>query len=111
MSKRDPLVLVEDIMLAIQKIGRYTSQMDHDAFLRNELVIDGVARNLEIIGEATRQLPEEFKRVHTQIPWTQIAGLRNRIVHDYFGLDLEIIWEIIQHDLPELEKQIRTLQS
>ncbi len=111
MSKRDPLVLLEDIILAIQKIGRYTSQMDHDAFLRDDLVIDAVARNLEIIGEATRQLPEEFKHVHTQIPWTQIAGLRNRIVHDYFGLDLEIIWEIVQRDLPGLEKQVRTLQG
>jgi uncharacterized protein with HEPN domain len=111
MSKRDPLVLLEDIMLAIQKIARYTSQMDHDAFLSDELVIDGVARNLEIIGEAARQLPEEFKRTHAQIPWTQIAGLRNRIVHDYFGLDLEIIWEIIQHDLPDLEKQVLALQS
>jgi uncharacterized protein with HEPN domain len=110
MSKRDPLVLLEDIMLAIQKIGRYTSQMDHDAFLRNELVIDGVARNLEIIGEAARQLPEEFRRLHTQIPWTAIAGLRNRIIHDYFGLDLEIIWQIIQHDLPVLEKQVSVLQ-
>ena len=69
MSKRDPLVLLEDIMLAIQKIGRYTSRMDQGAFLRDELVIDAVARNLEIIGEAARQLPEEFRRVHTQISW------------------------------------------
>jgi uncharacterized protein with HEPN domain len=111
MSKRDPLVLLEDIMKAIRKIRRYTSQMDHDAFLADELVIDGVARNLEIIGEAARQLPEEFRRNHAQIPWTQIAGLRNRIVHDYFGLDLEIIWEIIEHDLPELEKQVCALQG
>ena len=110
MSKRDPLVLLEDIILAIQKVGRYTAQMDHDAFLADELVVDGVARNLEIIGEAARQLPEEFRRNHAEVPWTQIAGLRNRIVHDYFGLDLEIIWEIIQHDLPELEKQVRALQ-
>jgi uncharacterized protein with HEPN domain len=85
--------------------------MDHDAFLRDELVIDGVARNLEIICEDTRQLPEDFRRFYSQIPWTQIAGLRNRIVHDYFGLDLEIIWEIIQHDLPEFEKQVRALQG
>jgi uncharacterized protein with HEPN domain len=111
MSKRDPLVLLEDIMLAIRKIGRYTSHLDHDLFIGDELVIDAVARNLEIIGEAARQLPEEFRNAHTQIPWTQIAGLRNRIVHDYFGLDLEIIWEIIQHDLSELEKQVRALQS
>jgi uncharacterized protein with HEPN domain len=81
------------------------------AFLGDELVIDAVARNLEIIGEAARQLPEEFKQLHTQVHWTQIAGLRNRIVHDYFGLDLEIIWEIIQHDLPELEKQVRVLRG
>src|SRR5215212_5663253 len=100
MSKRDPLVLLEDITLAIQKIRRYTSQLDHDAFLREDLVIDAVARNLEIIGEAARQLPEEFKRDHAHIPWTQIAGLRNRIVHDYFGLDLEIIWQVIQHNCP-----------
>ena len=111
MSRRDPLLILEDIKLAIQKIGRYTSQMDHDAFLRDELVIDGVARNLEIIGEAARQLPDDFRRTYPQIPWTQIAGLRNRIVHDYFGLDLEIIWEIIQHDLPRLEKQVRVLQN
>lgn len=84
--------------------------MDRDAFLSDDLVIDAVARNLEIIGEAARQLPEDFRRAHAQIPWTQIGGLRNRIVHDYFGLDLEIIWEIIQHDLPELEKQVRALQ-
>ena len=85
--------------------------MDHDAFVTDELVIDGVARNLEIIGEAARQLPEEYKRAYTQITWTQIAGLRNRIVHDYFGLDLEIIWQIVEHDLPELEKQVSALMS
>ena len=111
MSKRDPLILLDDILLAIQKIGRYTSQIDHEAFLSDELVIDGVARNLEIIGEATRQLPEEFRRSHAEVPWSEIAGLRNRIVHDYFGLDLEIIWEIIQHDLPQLENKIRVLRD
>lgn len=63
--------------------------MEHEAFLANDLVIDAVARNLEIIGEATRQLPEEFRRHHAEVLWTQIAGLQNRIVHDYFGLDLE----------------------
>ena len=64
MSKRDPLVLLEDIMMAIQKICRYTAGMDHGSFLLDELVIDGVARNLEIIGEAARQLPGEFRRKH-----------------------------------------------
>lgn len=84
--------------------------MDHDSFITDELVIDAVARNLEI-GEAARQLPEEYKRAHTEIPWTQIAGLRNRIVHDYFGLDLEIIWQLIHRDLAKLEKQVSALLS
>ena len=85
--------------------------MDHDTFINDELVVDAVARNLDIIGEAARQLPEEYKRAHTEIPWTQIAGLRNRIVRDYFGLDLEIIWQILQHDLSELLKQVGALLS
>ena len=85
--------------------------MDHDTFINDELVVDAVARNLDIIGEAARQLPEEYKRAHAKIPWTQIAGLRNRIVHDYFGRDLEIIWQILQHDLPKLEKQVGALLS
>jgi uncharacterized protein with HEPN domain len=97
-------------MLAIQKIGRYTSQMDHDAFLRDELVIDGVARNLEIIGEAARQLPEEFRHNHGEVAWTQMAGLRTELFTITL-VDLEIIWEIIQHDLPKLEKQVRALQN
>ena len=80
-------------------------------FLTDERTSDAVARNLEIIGEAVRQLPEDFKKAQTEIPWTQIGGLRNRIIHDYFGLDLEIIWQIIQHDLPDLETRIRALQT
>jgi uncharacterized protein with HEPN domain len=96
---------LRDINFTIQKIVRYTSQLDHHAFLTDELVIDDVARNLEIMGEAARQLPEEFKRVHRHIPWTQIAGLRNRIVHDYFGLDLEIIWEISNTICPSLRNK------
>lgn len=109
MSKRDPRILLEDIILAIEKIGRFMASMDHEMFLADEKTIDAVARNLEIIGEAVRQLPEDFKKANADIPWSQIGGLRNRIVHDYFGLDLEIIWQVIQHDLPDLETRIRTL--
>jgi uncharacterized protein with HEPN domain len=109
MSKRDHRILVEDVLLAIEKISRFTAGMDQQAFLSDEKTIDAVARNLEIIGEAVRQLPDDFKNANPEISWSQIGGMRNRIVHEYFGLDLEIIWQVIQHDLPELEARIRPL--
>jgi uncharacterized protein with HEPN domain len=108
MSKRNHRILVEDVLLAIEKIGRFTAGMDQQTFLSDEKTIDAVARNLEIIGEAVRQLPDDFKNANPDIPWSQIGGMRNRIVHE-FGLDLEIIWQVIQHDLPALEARIRPL--
>ena len=106
MSKRDPQILVGDVRLAISKIERYIVGLSHDQFLADDLRKDAVARNLEIIGEAVRQLPDEFKQSHAHVPWAQIAGLRNRIVHDYFGLDWEIIWHVVEHELPELKTQL-----
>ncbi|MBA2744393.1 MAG: DUF86 domain-containing protein [Chthoniobacterales bacterium] len=74
--------------------------------MADEKTIDAVARNLEIIGEAVRWLPDDLKRQHKDIPWDQIGGLRNRIVHEYFGLDLEIIWQVLQTSLPDLRQQL-----
>jgi uncharacterized protein with HEPN domain len=109
MPKRDPALLIQDMLNGIQKIKRYTSGVDRKSFLKDEKTIDAVVRNLEVIGEAARQLPGDFAARHSNIPWGQIAGLRNRIVHDYFGLDLEIIWQIIRHDLPQFEVQLEEL--
>lgn len=109
MSKRDPKILVADILLAIEKIRRFTAELDHEMFLVDEKTIDAVARNIGIIGEAVRQLPDDFKNDNHVIPWSQIGGMRNRIIHEYFGLDLEILWQVIQHDLPNLEARIRGL--
>ena len=106
MSKRDPQILVEDVRLAISKIERYIVGLSHDQFLADDLRKDAVARNLEIIGEAVRQMPDAFKQSHANVPWAQIAGLRNRIIHDYFGLDWEIIWHVIERELPELKTQL-----
>ena len=106
MPKRDVALLLEDILAAIGKIERYTAGIGREAFLGDEKTIDAVVRNLEIIGEAARQVPGDFAAAHPQVPWARIAGLRNRIVHDYFGLDLEIIWQILQVDLPQLKSQL-----
>jgi uncharacterized protein with HEPN domain len=109
MPKRDPDLLIEDMIEALRKIDLYTSGIDHDRFLKDEKTIDAVVRNLEVLGEAARLLPDDFIVQHPEIHWRQIAGLRNRIVHDYFGLDLEIIWQIIQKDLPLLKVGLEKL--
>jgi uncharacterized protein with HEPN domain len=92
MPERDPDLLIEDMRTAIHRIKRYTSGMDQATFQNDEKTVDAVVRNLEVIGEASRRVPAKFASRHAGVPWPQLAGLRNRIVHDYFGLDLEIIW-------------------
>jgi uncharacterized protein with HEPN domain len=76
--------------------------MSLEDFTKDQKSIDAVVRNLEIMGEAANRLPDEFKESHSEIEWFKIVGLRHRIVHEYFGVDLEIIWQIVQKDLPEL---------
>ncbi len=109
MPKRDSALLVRDMLTAINRIERYIQGKDHAAFLLDEMAIDAVVRNLEVLGEAVRQLPEEFTGRHPEVPWRLVGGLRNRIVLDYFGLDLEIIWRIVSTDLKPLKIQLESL--
>ena len=106
MSRRSSPLLVEDIWEAVEKIERYVSGMDYDAFVADEKTIDSVVRNLEIIGEAANRLPQNFRRQYPEINWPQIIGLRHRIVHDYFNIDIEIVWHIIHTDLPVFKSRI-----
>ena len=106
MPKRNADLLLDDTRSALARIERYTSGMRREQFLADGKTIDAVVRNLEIIGEAVRWLPDEFKLQYVDVPWGQIAGLRNRIVHDYFGLDLEIIWQVLQTSLREFKQQL-----
>ena len=111
MSKRPAVFLIEDIWEAIEKIERYTSGMPRKSFEEDEKTTDAVVRNLEIIGEAANRLPDSFKGEHSEIEWIKIIGLRHRIVHEYFGVDLGIIWEIIQRDLPAVKQQLRDIRK
>ena len=110
MSKREPSVLLDDIRTSIEKIQRYTAGFDEGSFLVDEKTTDAVLRNLEIIGEAAKQRPVQFKKRHSAIAWLQIAGLRNRIVHDYAGIDLKLLWNILQTAIPKLALQIAKLK-
>lgn len=109
MSKRSDKLLLEDMVEAIAKIDRYTAELTYDQFIEEEMVIDAVARNLEIIGEAANRLSSELHENAPAIPWRQIVGFRNRVVHEYFGLDLAIVWTISRQNLPVLQRQLQEL--
>jgi len=103
---RDYKVYLNDILEAIRKIQNYTKNMGFSEFKRNELVQDAVIRNLEIIGEAVKRIPDSIKREHPHIEWRKIAGLRDILIHAYFEIDLEIIWDIIKNKIPSLKEKI-----
>lgn len=102
-------VYLHHILDAIHQIEEYTADVNEAAFKQNRLVQDAVTRQLEIIGEASRHLSEEFRDAHDAIPWHAIIGMRNRIAHDYLNIDLEVIWEVVQYDLPELKSYVSDL--
>lgn len=109
MSKRDLILLLEDMLESALKIKRYTSNHDYESFINDEKTIDAVVRNFEIIGEAANRLDPDFRTRNTVIEWNRIRGFRNRIVHDYFGIDYEIVWTIVENDILNLIDQIEKL--
>ena len=99
-SRRFDLYL-EDMLLSIERIEEYIKGFDFASFKKNYLVVDAVARNFEIIGEAAKNIPSEIQVKYPQLPWRKMYGLRNLISHEYFGIDYEIIWEIASKNLPQ----------
>jgi uncharacterized protein with HEPN domain len=109
MSKRDPRLLLDDILLSIDKITEYTSDLSFDEFLNDSKTLDAVIRNFEIIGEAANRLPDEIKDEYPLVDWHRIRGFRNRIVHDYMGIDFQMVWLIKENFLPVLKDQIQSI--
>jgi len=108
MSKHDTVYL-DHILDAINQIEFYTDGLSYETFSEDRLIQDGVVRQLEIIGEACRALSPDFRAQHPDPPWKQIMGLRNRLIHAYFDINLGIIWDIVQADIPRLKAQVRSL--
>jgi uncharacterized protein with HEPN domain len=106
---RDPGLYLEDIHLSCQKIMRYTIGMAFDSFCKDDRTYDAVIRNLEIIGEAAKNIPSELQSCYPSIEWRAIGALRNIMAHEYFGIKNEIVWDIVQNKVPVLLEQINII--
>jgi uncharacterized protein with HEPN domain len=104
--KQNDTVYLSHILDAITQIETYTAGLSYDQFLQTRLVQDGVIRQLEIIGEASRNLSDDFRDQYPELPWSQIISLRNRLIHAYFEVNLGIIWEIAQNNIPPLKQKV-----
>lgn len=102
MPPRSWRLRVEDILTAIGRIQSYTSDMTFESFCADDKTVDAVARNIEIVGEASRHIPTDVQNRYPALPWTDMRGLRNIAAHEYFQLDLSILWDTVQKDLPPL---------
>jgi len=100
---------LEDIREAAEKIAKYIEGLDYTKFMENDMVCDAVVRNLEIAGEAARNISDELRTRYSQIPWRQLVGLRNIMIHAYFGVDYENIWKIVSEELPAISSSISTI--
>ena len=109
MPPREWRLRVEDMLDAIAKIERYVHGLTFDQFQADDKTIDAVVRNLEVIGEAVRHLSADPETLASTIPWADIAGMRNILIHEYFGVDLTIVWTTVTSDLPALKLSLKRL--
>lgn len=109
MSKRSPKLYLEDIVNSIDKIEEYVLNLNFEVFSNDQKTIDAVVRNMEIIGEAAKNIPEEYTEEHSDLPWSEMISMRNKVIHEYFGVDVDILWMTIKEDLHQLKEQLENL--
>ena len=109
MKKNDDFALLGDILDAIRRIESYTLEVSQEIFLENFMMQDAIMHQIEIVGEASNSISDKFQDEHSDLPWMQMRAIRNKIVHDYRGINLHIIWDTVKNDLPALKAQIQTL--
>jgi len=107
--KRDVVVLLSDILKSLDNIELYTKEIGKEQFFKDEKTQDAVIRRLEIIGEAVKNIPPPFKLKHSQIEWKKIAGMRDLLIHAYFGVNIDRVWFILREELSRLKKEITIL--
>lgn len=107
--KKDDIVYLKHILDAISRIEEYIKGLNYDDFMDNSLVQDGVVRQIEIVGKATKRVSTEIREKYPDIPWRKMAGMRDKLIHDYLGVDLDAVWDTVKKDIPELKKEVKIL--
>lgn len=102
---------LDDIVEAAEKIERYTERMDYEEFASDEKTVDAVLRNFEVIGEAAKNVPDEIYREYNDVPWSEMAGMRDKLIHGYATIELRIVWMTVKEEIPTLIPQIRTVRE
>jgi uncharacterized protein with HEPN domain len=110
-TEREVRDYIDDILQAITDIREFTDGMDFNQFASDRKTVQAVIRSLEIIGEATKKIPQEIRGRQPGLPWNEIGAMRNKLIHEYFGVDLEIVWETINQDLSLLESAVQDIRK
>lgn len=100
-----------DILDAVEKIERYTDEMNYDQFVEDEKTVDAVLRNFEVIGEAAKNVPADVRQEYDDVPWSEMAGMRDKLIHGYATIELEIVWLTVEKEIPELPAQINAVRE
>jgi uncharacterized protein with HEPN domain len=111
MSERKPSGIIQDILNCIDHIQLYTAHFSFDDFAKNFMAVEASLYNIQIIGEAVSHLPEDVKEKESHVPWVLIKGMRNRLIHEYFGTDLPLVWDTIKNDLPSFKTELERIKS
>lgn len=107
--KRDYKLYLQDILSALESIENFLEGISFEQFKKDDKTTSAVIRKFEVIGEATKQIPDEIRQKYSQIPWREMAGMRDRLIHFYFGVDYKLVWETIKKRLPEIKQLIKEI--
>ncbi|MBL7117209.1 MAG: DUF86 domain-containing protein [Candidatus Syntrophoarchaeum sp.] len=107
--KKDDSVYLRHILDAISRIEEYTRGVEYEDFMDDHLIQDGVIRQIEIIGEATKRLSGEIREKHSEIPWKDMAGMRDKLIHDYLGVDIDAVWDTVKRDVPTMKNKLEDI--